>query len=116
MGPAMHGAAEFLNEWIRLWMAVSPGVLLRAIALALAAGELLHLMRRRSSGEEACRAFADAVSRGDLEAAEGWRPWPLPGMSLVEAPNESTGVRGVGIGAAGAVVEMTWIGSRHDHP
>jgi hypothetical protein len=72
MGPAMHGAAEVLNGWIRLWMAVSLGVLLgaMAIALALAAGGVFHLMRRRGSGEEACRAFADAVPRGDLAAAE----------------------------------------------
>ncbi len=70
MGPAMHGAAEVLNDWILLWMAVSAGVLLGAIALAPTAGELLRLMRRRSSSEEACRAFADAVSRGDLEGAE----------------------------------------------
>lgn len=34
---------------------------------------------------------------------------------LDPVPKESTGVRGVGIGATG-VVEMTWIGSRHDHP
>jgi hypothetical protein len=60
MGPAMHGAAEVLNDWIRLWMAVSAGLLLGAIALA--AGELLRLMRRRSPREEACRAFAGSAS------------------------------------------------------
>ena len=34
---------------------------------------------------------------------------------LDPVPNESSGLRGVGTGR-GCAVEMTWIGSRHDHP
>jgi hypothetical protein len=116
MGPVMHGAAEVLNDWIRLWMAVSAGVLLGAIALALAAGELLRLMRRRSSSEEACRVFADAVSRGDLEAAEDMATLAFARDVRGGRPNEATEVRGAGIRAADCGVEMTWIGSRDDHP
>lgn len=96
------GPAEVLNDWIRLWMAVDAGVLLGAIVLALAPGELLHLMRRRSSGEEACRAFADAVSRGDLEAAEDMATLAFARNVRGGSAEESAGVRGVGIGAAGA--------------
>ena len=90
----MHRAAESLNDWVRQWIAVSDGVLLGAIAFALAAGELPHLMRRSGSGDEACRAFAHAVSRGDLEAAEDMATLAFAGMSVVETPNESTGCAG----------------------
>jgi hypothetical protein len=76
-------------------MAVSAGVLLGAIALALVAGELLRLMRRRSSSEEACRAFADAVSRGDLEAAEDMAILAFARNVRGGRPNEATeGARG----------------------
>jgi hypothetical protein len=111
----MHGAAEVLNDWIRLWMAASSGVLLGAIALALAAGELLRCdvaARARKPAGHSRMPFPVETWR----PLRTWRPWPLPGMSVVEAPNEATGVRGVGIRAAGCGVEMTWIGSRDDHP
>ena len=101
MGPAMHGAAGVLNDWIRLCIALSDGVLLGAIALVLAAGELPHLMRRSGSGDEACRAFAHAVSRGDLEAAEDMATLAFARDVRGGSAERVHRVRGVGIGAAG---------------
>jgi hypothetical protein len=116
MGPAMHGAAEVLNDWILLWMAVSAGVLLGAIALALVRGELLRLMRCRRSSGEACRAFADAASRGDLEAAEDMAILAFARNVRGGRVNEATEVRGAGIRVAGRGIEMTGVGFRDDHP
>jgi hypothetical protein len=73
MGPAMHGAAEALDDWLRMGIAGGVGVLLVTIALALGVDALLRSARRLRDGRSSdrfCRAFAEAVARGDLEAAE----------------------------------------------
>lgn len=73
MGPAMHGAAEVLNDWLRMGIAGGVGLLAVTITLALGVEALLPSARRlrdRRSSDRSCRAFAEAVARGDLEAAE----------------------------------------------
>jgi hypothetical protein len=73
MGPAMQGAAEALNDWLRMGIAGGVGILLVTIALALGVDALLRSARRLRDGRSSdrfCRAFAEAVARGDLEAVE----------------------------------------------
>jgi hypothetical protein len=73
MGPAMHGAGEVLNDWLRMGIAGGVGVLVATIALALGVDALLRSARRlrdRRSSDRFCRRFAEAAARGDLQAAE----------------------------------------------
>ncbi|HEX5949501.1 MAG TPA: hypothetical protein VFZ96_00730, partial [Actinomycetota bacterium] len=69
----MHGAAEVLNDWLRMGIAGGVGALAVTITLALGVDALLRSARRlrdRRSSDQFCKAFAEAVARGDLEAAE----------------------------------------------
>ncbi|HEU4356701.1 MAG TPA: hypothetical protein VFT27_14025 [Actinomycetota bacterium] len=118
MGPAMHGGAEALNDWLRMGIAGGVGVLAVTIVLALGVDALLRSARRlrdRRSSDQYCRAFAQAVARGDLEVAED-----MADLAFARSVRGGSGERGHPGAQArppGRALrgETTLIGSRDDH-
>lgn len=69
----MFATAEILNDAMLMAAVVGLGVLLVTVGLALAVHALRRATRRVLDGRssaQVCRAFAEAVARGDMEVAE----------------------------------------------
>ncbi len=75
MGPPMQVPQTVAFEWLELAALVAIGVMLLAVTLSLAADGPSRIAGPRRTGgrgrtNRACRHFAEAVARGDLEAAD----------------------------------------------
>ena len=94
MGPAMHAMAEILNDVQQMWLTAGIGFVVVTIVLALAVGAIRRSTRRlrdRRSNGQICKAFAEAVACGDLEAAEVLATLAFARDARGGRPNEATG-------------------------
>ena len=75
MGPEVNAAASVVNDVLPMYLLIGIGLIVVAVALSFAADRVAVVARRRrgcAPHEDPCSAFAEAVARGDLDAAEAF--------------------------------------------